>query len=102
MVTDKYLNMNYFPTVSDLADYCKKKGILVIGVDILQGISKPIENFVFPKNCVLLFGSESNGLSEEAQAICQTIVHITQFGSTRSINVGAAAAIAMFALSRQI
>ena len=40
---------------------------------------------------------ESTGLSEAARAACGDVLHIRQFGSTRSINAGAAAAIAMHA-----
>jgi len=45
---------------------------------------------------VLLFGQEGPGLSAAALANVDGVVHITQEGSTRSINVAAAAAIAMF------
>ncbi|MGH8964526.1 MAG: TrmH family RNA methyltransferase, partial [Actinomycetes bacterium] len=47
--------------------------------------------------CVLLFGQESTGLTPEAQAVCDDVLHITQHGSTRSLNAGAAGAIAMHA-----
>ena len=43
----------------------------------------------------LLFGQEGPGLSEEARAVCDGTFSIAQFGSTRSINASAAAAIAM-------
>ena len=46
---------------------------------------------------VLVLGQESVGLSEAARAACDDVLHIRQFGSTRSINAGAAAAIAMHA-----
>jgi tRNA G18 (ribose-2'-O)-methylase SpoU len=48
-----------------------------------------------PERCVLLFGQEGPGLSEEARAAADALVEIPQFGSTRSINAGAAAAIVM-------
>lgn len=74
--------------------------IPIIGIDNIPG-SIPIETYAFPPECLLVFGQESTGLTPEMQAICQDIVHITQYGSTRSINAGAAAAIAMFAWSSQ-
>ena len=46
-------------------------------------------------SCV--FGQESVGLSDEVRAAAVDVLHIAQFGSTRSINAGAAAAIAMHA-----
>ncbi len=42
-----------------------------------------------------LFGQEGPGLSERAREVCDGTFSIAQFGSTRSINASAAAAIAM-------
>ena len=50
-----------------------------------------------PRECVLLFGQEGPGLSEAALAAADVVVEISQFGSTRSINASAAAAVAMHA-----
>ena len=54
-----------------------------------------------PADCVLLFGQEGPGLTEDAHAICTDVLSIAQFGSTRSINASAAAAIAMHAWIRR-
>jgi tRNA G18 (ribose-2'-O)-methylase SpoU len=61
----------------------------------------PLETFDLPRECVLVFGQEGPGLSEEMRAACEVVLHIEQFGSTRSINAGAAAAIAMHAWVRR-
>ena len=45
-----------------------------------------------PERCILLFGQEGPGLTDEALAAAQATVHIRQYGSTRSINAAAAAA----------
>ena len=63
--------------------------------------SVPIERYAIPERCVMLFGQESTGLTPEARAASVDILHITQFGSTRSINAGAAAAVAMHAWVQQ-
>ncbi len=68
----------------------------MIGIDNLPG-SVPLEGYALPRECVLVFGQESVGLSDEVRAACVDVLHIRQFGSTRSINAGAAAAIAMHA-----
>ena len=57
--------------------------------------SVSIETFNYPQECVLVVGQEGSGLSDPMREQCETLVDIAQFGSTRSINVGAAAAIAM-------
>jgi tRNA G18 (ribose-2'-O)-methylase SpoU len=43
----------------------------------------------------MLFGQEGPGLSAEAIALAANVIEITQFGSTRSINASAAAAVTM-------
>jgi tRNA G18 (ribose-2'-O)-methylase SpoU len=68
----------------------------VIAIDNVPG-SVIIETFDFPPACILLFGQEGPGLSAEAIAAAEAIVEISQFGSTRSLNASAAAAVAMHA-----
>ena len=76
------------------------RGIPIIGIDNLPG-SLPIETYDLPRHCILLFGQEGPGLSPEAQEASAAILDIAQFGSTRSLNAGAAGAIAMHAWVRR-
>lgn len=94
MVTDRYQHVQHHENVAAFAAWAAAEQIPVIGIDNIEG-SVPIETFSFPERCVLLFGQEGPGLSPEAIAASQVVVEITQFGSTRSINASAAAAIAM-------
>lgn len=100
MVTDRYQHVRHHPDVAEFGAWAAAEQIPVIGVDILAG-SVPLETFQLPGRCVLFFGQEGPGLSAEAQRLCAAITHITQFGSTRSINASAAAAIAMYDWARQ-
>lgn len=94
MVTDRYQHVIHHETVADLVDWAAERGIPVIGVDNVEG-SRPIDELPLPERCVLLFGQEGPGLSDEAIAASERVVEIRQFGSTRSINASAAAAIVM-------
>ncbi|WP_246013167.1 TrmH family RNA methyltransferase, partial [Cellulomonas biazotea] len=101
MVTDRYQHVRHHPTVDDLLAWAATAGpdgaaLPVLGVDNLPG-SVALEGYPLPRACVLLFGQESVGLSDAARAAAVDVLHIAQFGSTRSINAGAAAAIAMHA-----
>jgi len=100
MVTDRYQHVRHHPRLEDLASYAGTQGLPVIGIDNLPG-SVPLETYELPAECVLLFGQEGPGLTEEAHAICTDVLSIAQFGSTRSINASAAAAIAMHAWIRR-
>jgi len=100
MVTDRYQHVDHHPDVESLAGWAEARGLPIIGVDNIPG-ARPIEDRGLPRECVLLFGQEGPGLSEGAQRVCREIVEITQFGSTRSINASAAAAIVMHCWIRQ-
>ena len=96
MVTDRYQHIRHHSDVTELATWAAGADLPVIGVDNTPG-SVALEGYPLPRACVLLFGQEGAGLSDDAQQACADVLHIRQFGSTRSINAGAAAAIAMHA-----
>ncbi|WP_082221032.1 TrmH family RNA methyltransferase [Luteipulveratus halotolerans] len=98
MVTDRYQHEHHHASVDDLVTWAA--GVPLIGIDNLPG-SRPLETYDLPRECVLVFGQEGPGLTREMQDACDAVLHIEQFGSTRSINAGAAAAIAMHAWVRR-
>ena len=63
--------------------------------------SEPILSAELPESTVFIFGQEGAGISEELLMLAHKVVHIDQLGSTRSLNVGVAAGIAMFEWSRR-
>jgi tRNA G18 (ribose-2'-O)-methylase SpoU len=95
MVTDRYLTVHHHPTVAEFASWCKENNLPIIGIDNVDG-SKKLEGVQLPENCVLLFGQEGAGMSEEGIAACEVLYEIAQYGSTRSMNASAAGAIAMY------
>ncbi|MFI9190313.1 TrmH family RNA methyltransferase [Streptomyces californicus] len=96
MVTDRYQHVRHHPDTADLTAWAAAEGLPIIGIDNLPG-AVPLERTELPRRCVLLFGQEGPGLTEEAREHASLVCSIAQFGSTRSINAGAAAAIAMHA-----
>ena len=100
MVTDRYLHVHHHPDAASLLDWLAAAGVTPVGVDNIPG-SVPLEGQALPEHCCLVFGSEGPGLTEELASACERVVAITQHGSTRSLNAGAAAAIAMYHWSLQ-
>jgi tRNA G18 (ribose-2'-O)-methylase SpoU len=103
MVTDRYLDVVHHPDVAALTSWAAAHPggrIPIVGIDNLPG-ALPLETSALPRRCVLLFGQESDGLTPAAAAACDAVLAIAQFGSTRSLNAGAAAAIAMHAWIRE-
>ena len=95
MVTDRYLSVIHHPTVADFAGGAGENGVPIIGIDNVPG-SERLETSELPETCVLLFGQEGSGMSDEAIEICSILYAIEQYGSTRSMNASAAGAIAMY------
>jgi tRNA G18 (ribose-2'-O)-methylase SpoU len=86
--------------VAELHGFAVGQGLTVVAVDNAPG-AVPLETALLPRDCLLLFGQEGPGLTEQAHAAAAMTVSIAQFGSTRSINAGVAAGIAMHSWIRQ-
>ncbi|WP_309066119.1 TrmH family RNA methyltransferase [Microbacterium sp.] len=100
MVTDRYQHVVHHEDVATFASWAREAGIPIIAVDNV-GEAVPVDRADLPERCVLLFGQEGPGLSAEALAAASGHIEITQYGSTRSINASAAAAIVMYEWCRR-
>ena len=69
-------------------------------MDNVPGAAR-LEETALPRECLLVFGQEGPGITDDIRAGAALTVSIAQFGSTRSINAGVAAGIAMHAWIRQ-
>lgn len=94
MVTDRYQHVRHHATVEEFVGWAEGEGLAVIGIDNFDD-SVPLETYDLPRDCVLVFGQEGPGLTPQVHAAADATLSIAQFGSTRSINASAAAAIAM-------
>ncbi len=102
MVTDRYQHVRHHESAAALAAYLhdQPEPVRLLGIDNLPG-SDHLETMAMPRRVCFLFGQEGPGLSAEAREVCDGTFSIAQFGSTRSINASAAAAIAMHAWIRE-
>ena len=100
MMTDKYLNVLYYASPSEFSSAMQQRGKVIKALENNVSSVSLFETEL-PDNTVFLFGQEGPGISKELLSIADGVVHIDQLGSTRSLNVGVAAGIAMFEWSRQ-
>ncbi|WP_404429692.1 RNA methyltransferase [Microbacterium lacus] len=100
MVTDRYQHVRHHEDVALFTAWAAKQGLPIIAIDNVPG-SVALPNSDLPERCVLLFGQEGPGLSPEAVDAASAVVEITQYGSTRSINASAAAAVVMYEWCRR-
>ena len=100
MVTDRYPHLRPHDPAEDLVEWTRGQELSLVAIDNIPG-SVPLETATLPERCLLLFGQEGPGVTAEAQHAATMTLSIAQFGSTRSINAGVAAGIAMHAWIRQ-
>jgi tRNA G18 (ribose-2'-O)-methylase SpoU len=100
MVTDRYQHLRHHADIADLLAHASTRGLVVVAVDNGPG-AVPLETVDLPRSSLLLFGQEGPGLTPAARSGAGLTVSISQFGSTRSLNAGVAAGIAMHAWVRQ-
>lgn len=100
MVTDRYQRLRHHDTIADLLDFAADADLAVVAVDNIPGASR-IEEAELPRHCLLIFGAEGPGITDDAKAGARLTVSIAHFGSTRSINAAVAAGIAMHTWIRQ-
>lgn len=100
MVTDRYQRLCHHDGIGTLLRFAADAGLAVVAVDNVPGATR-LEQTALPWRCLLVFGQEGPGITDETRAGAAMTVSIAQFGSTRSINAGVAAGIAMHAWVRE-
>lgn len=100
MCTDKYIEIIHH---TDIADFlASQEGRELVAIENNTPRALPLHDKKFIPNTTLIFGSEGNGISAELMAVANDVRYIESFGSTRSVNVGVAAGIAMYEWARQV
>ncbi|WP_123028010.1 TrmH family RNA methyltransferase [Mycolicibacterium stellerae] len=94
MVTDRYQRLRHHDTTAELLEFAADAGLTVVAVDNVPGAQR-LEETGLPRSCLMVFGQEGPGITDDTKAGADLTVSIVQFGSTRSVNAGVAAGIAM-------
>ncbi len=100
MVTDRYQRLCHHDSTAGLLDFAAAAGLTVVAVDNVPGAAR-LEETALPRECLLVFGQEGPGITDDTRTGATLTVSIAQFGSTRSINAAVAAGIAMHAWVEQ-
>ncbi len=100
MVTDRYQRLTHHDTTAQLLEYAAGGGLTTVAVDNVPGAVR-LEHTPLPRECLMVFGQEGPGITDDVRDRAALVVSIAQFGSTRSINAAVAAGIAMHAWIRQ-
>ena len=101
MCTDKYIEVVHFPTVKEFVEDARARGKEIVAIENNVDLARPLGQKKFRPGTILVFGGEGDGISEELLEEADDVREIESFGSTRSVNVGVAAGIAMYEWARQ-
>ena len=97
MCTDKYLSIKYWESAEEFLMDQKVRGREMVAIENnTKFVKGGLLNKKFTRKTTLIFGSEGEGISEELLKGCDDVREIESLGSTRSVNVGVAAGIAMY------
>ena len=100
MCTDKYLEIVHHASLADFL--ATQDGRELVAIENNTPRALPLHDKKFQPATTLIFGSEASGITTELLEKVADIRYIESFGSTRSVNVGVAAGIAMYEYMRQI
>ena len=100
MCTDKYIKIVHHASIGDFL--ATQAGREIVAIENNTPRAKPLHDKKFVQHTTLIFGSENNGITPELLEKAHDVRYIESFGSTRSVNVGVAAGIAMYEYTRQI
>ncbi len=101
MVTDRYQHVRHHEDADALAAWAADAGLPLIGIDNLPGRGADRDRGRCRGRASCSSGRRATASLRRRTRACASVLSITQYGSTRSINAGAAAAIAMHAWIRQ-
>jgi tRNA (guanosine-2'-O-)-methyltransferase len=98
--SDRFLTWTTVPSAADAADAAKEAGFRLVGIELADG-ARPLHELQLPDAVCLALGHEDRGLSAAGLAACDDVAYLPQLGRIGSLNVGAAAAIALYETRRQ-
>ena len=101
MCTDKYLEICHWENMQDFLADQRTRGREMVAIENNTPRAKELHDKKFAENTTLIFGSEGDGITQELLTAANDVRFIESFGSTRSVNVGVAAGIAMYEWARQ-
>lgn len=102
MVTDKYLHMTHFEDIAEFVKDAHERNMKIIAIDNNRPESQALQTAKIEANSILVFGSESDGISQYLLNMADACYYIEQLGSTRSINVGCASSVALYEFTRRL
>ena len=98
--SDRFLIWSELERAEDAAAEAKDAGYRVVGIELAHG-AVPLHELDLTGDVCLALGHEDRGLSSACLQACDQLAYLPQLGRVGSLNVAAAAAIALYEVRRQ-
>lgn len=100
MGMDRYENLVYLPDDDALVNWCKDNELPLVAFEREAG-QADLWHGTMPEACVLLFGSENDGIPASLLERCDHVLAIPMYGINNSFPITVAAGIAMAEWTRR-
>ena len=97
---DRYVPHTVHPDVASAIDAVKDDGFRLVGIELADEAT-PLHEAALGEDVCLAFGHEDKGLSPLTLAASDVVAFVPQLGKVGSLNVAAAAAIALYEVRRR-
>ena len=97
---DKWLEISVHPTAAACLEPLKRAGYEILATHLGES-AVPYTDIDLARPVAIVFGSESEGISEEAMAFADTIIRIPMLGMVQSLNLSVSVAVILYEALRQ-
>ena len=97
---DKWLEISIYDSASVCLKHMKEMGLKIV-VTRLGCESAPYSELDYAQPLALVFGSESEGISDEAMAFADHVIHIPMVGMVQSLNLSVSVGIVLYEAFKQ-
>jgi tRNA (guanosine-2'-O-)-methyltransferase len=97
---EKWLRFNYYSSTSDCLKHLKDEGFTIAATHLGEE-AVPYTSLDYTEPIVIVFGNESEGISEEALKLSDHIIKIPMVGMVQSLNLSVSVGIILYEAMKQ-
>ncbi len=97
---EKWLQLSRFAKTAECLDPLKRQGFCIAATHLGPG-SLAYTDIDYAKPMAIVFGNESEGISQEARDLADHIIRIPMFGMAQSLNLSVSVGIILYEALRQ-
>jgi tRNA (guanosine-2'-O-)-methyltransferase len=97
---EKWLKLNYYTSTSACLKHLKEEGFTIIATHLSEK-AVPYTSLDYTVPTVIVFGNESEGISEEALELSDHIIKIPMVGMVQSLNLSVSVGIILYEAMKQ-